>query len=90
MRVKQLESDALKMAEKDRLMRLLPRERMYQVCEACRVRLVANRTMSIAHDCNTFAVSEMQSACRVASAPLQRLEKAPQRGLCCHACAAAF
>lgn len=33
MRVAQAESEASKMAEKEKLLRLLPRERMYQVCE---------------------------------------------------------
>ena len=36
MRVALAESEASKMAERDKLMRLLPRERMYQVCE-CKV-----------------------------------------------------
>jgi len=44
MRVAQAESEAAKMAEKEKLMRLLPRDRMYQVRECYLVIVIGGDT----------------------------------------------
>ena len=48
MRVAQAESEAAKMAEKEKLMRLLPRDRMYQVCE-CYLVIVTGGDTGVGH-----------------------------------------